>query len=474
MTVENSLGATKSFTHLQFRRKPCNYIPMGVITIADLLVAVLYIMVLWLVASSITRNHIDEEPCYKYFTAGLFLKVVAGIIFALIYTFHYGITDTHYYYWGTRCMERLAHKDFGIFLRAFFGDRSLEVASAFDRFTGYPTYWKDPNSFAVCRFNIFFYLLGFKTFIGNTIVMNAVFYIAYWRFYKLMLKLFPNNERNFAIALLFVPSVVFWGSGLLKDGWCLVAMMFIFSAVHGIFIKRKRLLYNILVLAVWGYVCFNIRAYTFFTVVLASIIWVAFVYVNKMKSGMMRVLVFPIIALVAWLIGVGVFMHFGSMASSRYQSLDAIIETAVIIQDDLRKDYYGGNSFDIGEFDPTIGGMLSKAPQAIVAGVFRPFLWDVRNPLMLISALETTIIFILIIKLLLAMGIRRFFAVILRRPFLVAAFVLMLTYAFFVGITTANFGALVRYRMPVLVFLSLILAVEWRYMKVFQATQKEE
>ena len=447
---------------------------MGVITIADLLVAVLYIMVLWLVASSITRNHIDEEPCYKYFTAGLFLKVAAGIIFALFYTFHYGITDTHYYYWGTRCMERLAYKDFGIFVRAFFGDRSPEVASSFDWYTGWPTYWRDPNSFAVCRFNIIFYLLGFKTFIGNTIVMNAFFYIAYWRFYKLMLRLFPANDRNFAIALLFVPSVVFWGSGLLKDGWCLAAMLFIFISIHNIFINRTRLLYSILVLVVWGYVCFEIRAYTFFTAVLASIIWVAFVVINRMKSGMMRVLIFPIIALFAWLIGVGVFMRFGSLASSRYQSIDSIIETAVIIQDDLRKDYYGGNSFDIGEFDPTIGGMLSKAPQAIMAGVFRPFLWDVRNPLMLISALETTIAFILIIKILLSMGVRRFFAVILRRPFLMAAFVLMLTYAFFVGITTANFGALVRYRMPVLVFLSLILAVEWRYMNLLKAIESDD
>jgi len=93
---------------------------------------------------------------------------------------------------------------------------------------------------------------------------------------------------------------------------------------------------------------------------------------------------------------------------------------------------------------------------------------------MLISALETTIAFILIIKILLSMGVRRFFAVILRRPFLMAAFVLMLTYAFFVGITTANFGALVRYRMPVLVFLSLILAVEWRYMNLLKAIESDD
>jgi len=65
-------------------------------------------------------------------------------------------------------------------------------------------------------------------------------------------------------------------------------------------------------------------------------------------------------------------------------------------------------------------------------------------------------------------------AVIMRNPFLIAAFVLMLTYAFFVGITTANFGALVRYRMPVLVFLALILSVEWRYMAIWKSVGGKE
>lgn len=447
---------------------------MQIITFADFFVAFLYLAVLWFVAFNIVRNHIEAEPCYKYFTIGLFLKIAAGLIFALLYTFHYGITDTHYYYMGTQCLEKLAHIDFGKFVQIFLGNRSPEVASAFDWRTGYPTYWKDANSFAVCRFNIFFYVLGFKTFLGNTIVMNAFFYIAYWRFYKLMLNMFPHSERDFAIALLFVPSVIFWGSGLLKDGWCLVAMLFIFSSVYKIFIEHKKIVWSTIVLIVWAYICFSIRAYAFFTAALASIIWLAFNIINKAKTGLMRTLIFPIIAVVAWLVGVGVFSQFGSLANSRYQSIDAMIETAVIIQDDLRKDYYGGNSFDIGEFSPTLGGMLSKAPQAIVAGIFRPFLWDVRNPLMLISALETTIIFIIIISLFKNFGIRRFMAVIMRNPFLIAAFVLMLTYAFFVGITTANFGALVRYRMPVLVFLALILSVEWRYMAIWKRVESKE
>ena len=208
------------------------------ITIIDALIVPLYLLIFWLIASSVKRKHIDSEPCYRYFTIGLMLKLFAGIAFALIYTYHYGETDTHYYYWGTQSLERLAHKDFGAFAMIMAGGHTPELYSAFDWTTGWPTYWRDPNSFAVCRFSVPLYLLGLKTYLGNVLVLNVFLFVGIWKFYKLMLKLFPNNDRNFAIALLFVPSVVFWGSSLLKDSWCMVMSMFFFFAVHSIFISR--------------------------------------------------------------------------------------------------------------------------------------------------------------------------------------------------------------------------------------------
>ena len=63
-------------------------------------------------------------------------------------------------------------------------------------------------------------------------------------------------------------------------------------------------------------------------------------------------------------------------------------------------DYYGGNSFDIGEFDASAVSMLSKAHLAISAALFRPFLWEARNPVMLMSAIENTLLLIFSIYIL--------------------------------------------------------------------------
>jgi hypothetical protein len=52
--------------------------------------------------------------------------------------------------------------------------------------------------------------------------------------------------------------------------------------------------------------------------------------------------------------------------------LDTVLDKAVITQQDMKADYYGGKTYDIGEFDASVGGIISKAPIAIFSGIFRP------------------------------------------------------------------------------------------------------
>ncbi|MGV2480637.1 UNVERIFIED_CONTAM: hypothetical protein IGO34_28005, partial [Salmonella enterica subsp. enterica serovar Weltevreden] len=67
---------------------------------------------------------------------------------------------------------------------------------------------------------------------------------------------------------------------------------------------------------------------------------------------------------------------------------DNVLSKAVKTQQDLIREQYGGNSYNIGVFEPTIGGVVAKIPAALNLALFRPYLWDVRNVMMLLSALE--------------------------------------------------------------------------------------
>jgi len=414
-------------------------------------------VVAYLISNRVKNKNSKERPYYKYFQWGLYVKLFAGLAFAAIYLFYYGGGDTVYYFQGSESIIKMLGKNIPAFFKLMAGNISPEVGSMFDQSTGYPLYFHDSNSFAVSRFNVPFYLLGLGSYLGNTIVMNLVLFFGIWRFYQRLVQLYPANEKGLAIAVFFIPSVVFWSSGILKDGWTLTGILFLFTTFYQIFVVKKELGKNLLWLLFWSYIVFSIRPYIFYVTMGSGLIWIGFASLKAIKSYFLRTIAFPLVFLVAWIAGSLILTQTGTMAGQRYSSIESMLETAQIIQEDLKQDYYGGNSFDIGDFEPTIPGIIKKAPKAIIAGVFRPFIWEANNILMGLSGIESFVLIVILAYLLIKTKFLGFFKTIASDPFLIALLVFTFTFAFFVGLTTANFGALVRYRMPVTLFLLILL-----------------
>ena len=114
-----------------------------------------------------------------------------------------------------------------------------------------------------------------------------------------------------------------------------------------------------------------------------------------------------------------------------------------------------GYVLDIPSWTPT--GMLRAAPSAINVSLFRPYLWEVRNPLMLISSLEST--FMLLFTLyLVAKNFRQFFRV-LGDHNVLFCLAFSIPFAFAVGISTFNFGTLTRYRILAFPFYLIALVI---------------
>ncbi|RZK35167.1 MAG: hypothetical protein EOO61_12360 [Hymenobacter sp.] len=111
-----------------------------------------------------------------------------------------------------------------------------------------------------------------------------------------------------------------------------------------------------------------------------------------------------------------------------------------------------GSGYHLGELDGTIGGMAKLAPQAIIVSLFRPFLWEARNPVMLLSALEATYFLFFTLRIFYRNGIMRTLRLVSSTPVLTLCFVFSLVFAVAVGTSTSNFGTLVRYKIPLIPF----------------------
>ena len=120
-----------------------------------------------------------------------------------------------------------------------------------------------------------------------------------------------------------------------------------------------------------------------------------------------------------------------------------------------------GSGYSLGKLDGTFGSMLRLAPEAINASLFRPYLWEVNNPLMLLSALESVFLLIFCLYILLKMNIKILKA--LSHPDILFAMIFSIVFAFAVGVSTFNFGTLVRYKIPMLPFFVVALILILNY-----------
>lgn len=420
------------------------------LSIFDVLLTPLYILGAYTYGYYVTKKNIRTKPEYKYFTSGLMTRVFGAMALGLVYFFYYNGGDTTNYFQTSSAYANLIFKDQSDFWLGWFGS-AKEYIFHFDDTTGYPVYWqKDHHSFFVVRLLIPIVTLGFHSYFSTAVLVACITYGGLWKLYQTFLLEFPDLKREFAIACLFVPSCVFWGSGLMKDSFTLSAVGWFTYAFYHFFIKKQRKLSYGIFLLISSFIILAIKPYIFFALLPGAILWLSNNMVKKINHGFIRFLATPFILSLGGLAG---FLSLEKMGDNLGQyKLDNVLDKAVVTQKDMKAEYYGGKTYDIGDFDASLSGIASKAPIAIFSGIFRPGIWDVRNAVMLVSSLENTYLLILTLFLLFKLKFFGFFTLIRKNPMLLFCMLFSLFFAFSVGLTVANFGSLVRLRIPELPF----------------------
>lgn len=455
---------------------------MQFLNVFDIILPPLYLMIILIIASIIKNKKIKKYPEYKYFIPGLMVKVIGGIFVVFVYCFYYVGGDTIAYFESTVALNNmLLMKSPATYLSILAGNSSWENISVFDSSTGWPMYWRDPQSFSVVRFTSLLTLISFKSFLTTTILVATLTYTGIWKLFQLFRENFVEIEKNIAIAILFMPSVFFWGSGVLKDSYTICAASWLIVSVYYLFFKKEKIGFYLLALIISIYVLISLKPYIFFAAAAGCSIMIAHYYFKHAKNILIKYTIMPMV--VVMVLGSGGFLliKMGSSLGGDYANMGTVIKKITVMQQDLVKEYYGENTFDIGAFEPTISGLLGKAPAAMIAGTFRPFIWECRNPIMMISGVENTAILFLFIYVILLSAVALFktgFKYMLATTFdnslVIFSLIFSFSFAFFVGISTANFGALVRYKIPLIPFLMASLFIIIRKYNREKETEAEK
>lgn len=333
-------------------------------------------------------------------------------------------------------------------------------------------YFRSENNYMVTRFVAILSFVGFGKYLLVNFFFGMIAYSGIWKLYLFFYEQHPNLHKQFAIAILYLPTFVFWSSGILKDPLCISAIGWITYAMYEAFYKKKNLLKNLVILGAFGYILGVLKIYILISYVPFLILYLILKNVNLVKNKALKWVLGPALIIGSVLAGQKVMNQFedelGTFAA------DGITEQVGKQRGTFRDETKAGggeSSFSLGvEYNGSITSLLKMAPAAVIATFYRPFLWESRKISTLLSSFESMAIMFFTLFVLYKAGPVQFFSSIRKDPLILYCILFAVLFGLFVGATTPNFGSLVRYKIPCMPFYVIALFLIYERNKVLKSS----
>jgi hypothetical protein len=290
-------------------------------------------------------------------------------------------------------------------------------------------------------------------FVGQSILAGYLVFswMGFWGLYLCWRAFgiaYPDGDhKRYAKLVFFLPSLLFWPSGIGKDTWMLLTLG---MCAYGtaLLLVRRRGAYLFLLLGMTG--ATMVRPHI--TVLVMCGLIVAFLLRTRPQQvsalGPLRA------GFGAVVLGAGAVValkQVGKFFGTADLSAGAAAEVASRTQTQTAQ---GGSGQQAAEQTSAISP--SHLPQSLMTVLFRPFPFEVHNMQALLASLEGVVLMGLVVTSL--VRLRRIPALLVRRPYLAFALVYMLVFAMaFANIK--NFGILTRERVQVFPFALILLGV---------------
>ena len=429
----------------------------------DFIVTPIIIMAIYAVAYMI-RPRVTDSLTRKYFFPALTLKIFGALAVGFIYQFYYGGGDTlNYHTHGSRViydafLESPVNGIKIFFSHGTFGPGMWDISDKI-------WYWRDPQSFKVIQIATLLDFITFSTYSATAALFAVIAFCGAWMLFITFYNRHPQAHQLLAISCLFIPSVIFWGSGIFKDTLTLAGIGLILYCLNKMLIQRKIsfLLIIGLIFSIW--MIFSLKKYILLCFLPVIVLWLFSLALTKVRAVVFKMLLIPVALVPVFFLIYFILLKVGE-DDPRY-NVNKLAETARITAYDIR---YGwgarsgdGSGYALGELDGTWQSMIKLAPSAINVSLFRPYVWEISSPLMVLSALESTALFFLTFYVIYKSRTRMFRY--LQNPEVILCLGFSIVFAFAVGVSTYNFGSLSRYKIPLLPFYAMALSLLYYYSK---------
>jgi hypothetical protein len=413
-----------------------------------------YIALFYFIFKAFRKSYTD--PVLQYYHAqGFWIKTLIVLIFAFFnWKISPGDSFVLYQTEGKNIYD-LILKDSGnvkwIFMKGVDFDQSL-LRDPWNN-----GYFRTESNFMVARFVTVISFITFGKYLLTNLVFSLLAFTGAWKLFLFFYEQYPHLHRKFAIAILYLPTFIFWSSGILKDSICIAAIGWITYSLYQIFIKKKDFIKSVFLLIFFGYLIWVIKPYILISYVPFFMLYLILKNVNLVNSKAIKLILAPVLI-------IGCVLAFSRIMTKLKDELGQYAVDGLTKNIKNQNDAYenqagkGGAMFSYGtEFDGSVTGLIKMAPVFVATTFFRPFIWESKKLSTLLSSLEGLALMIFTIVVVFKAGIKTIFQTLSKNPLALHCFLFAIIFALFVGATTLNFGTLCRYKIPCMPFYVIAL-----------------
>ena len=390
----------------------------------------------------------NEDPLLKFYNWGLAIKLLAGIAVGILYFFFYKNEGDSFVFQKyssalTQLLFTNPHEYFNIFFFTNLSEESQQVLQ----------YYDEPRAFFYIKVLSLLNILSFSNYWINGLYLSLFSFLGSWILSNSIVKIFNVSEWVAAFSFLFLPSFVFWTSGVLKESFGIGALFLIIAFSLQYIHQRKTTFLKILLLILLLFCCWKLKFY-YVLVTVPTLISYFFIILIEEKFSIIKnpiLAALSFISIFSLLAVTSVFL----IPSLSFQYIWEIIfhSYKVIYQYSLSA---GKVAYELEDMGPELFKILKNSPEALWAGLIRPYLWESPMNFALLAGLEN----LFILGLLAGKVFRLMKAPKKVNAETIALIVYILLSATLLALIAPNWGTLSRYKTAFLPFWILLLSID--------------
>jgi hypothetical protein len=379
------------------------------------------------------RNHFIETEYHKLFTISFLYKTIATVSLGLIYRYGFPyITDPETFFSESVKTHQFLlahpHSTLDVFCKDFNPDIPYSMI---------------PRGFFLVKIVAVLNFLTGDNYWLDSMWLSTLCFLCVWTLCLQIRKHYLQAFIPSIVAFLFVPSTVFWSSGMLKESLsfgmlCLLITLFIHALHHPTF-PFKIILWAL----VPCYLLFRMRFY-----MLGSFLLIAGPYYLSVKifpdASWRSVGLFCGTLILCWL----------AMDWVSHKQLNGGIIEITYYTHNVYKEFELAD-FNFKNLNAQSVSFLPYLPQALWYGLFRPQVWEAHSLLSFFEGFQNTLTFLLLVFVLARCILDR----LLPPSLLFMLLFYVLLSALLITISSPNFGSLARYKLAYMPFLHFTLAL---------------